>query len=152
MIYDTKENLQQYKGISRNLDRAIDYLMQTDLTNMEAGKYTVDGERVFAMVQEPDSRPRTQARWEAHKHYIDIQYVIQGTERIGFQKIDALTVSEIYSEEMDIVFYGENGKGLFPELVPDSFAIFFPTDAHMPLVCAAEPAHVKKVVVKVEVE
>ncbi len=152
MIYDVKENLLQYKGISKNLDCAIDYLLNTDFTGMEPGKYPVDGDRIFAMVQEPDSRPRSQARWEAHQRYIDIQYIIQGAENIGFQKIDLLTVSQPYSKENDIVFFAENGKGIFPELVPDSFAIFFPTDAHMPSVCTEEPAHVKKVVVKVEVE
>jgi biofilm protein TabA len=151
MIYDRKENLLQYKGISKNLDRAIDYLAETDFTGMDAGKYPVDGERVFLLVQTPDSRPKTEARWETHQRYLDIQYLIDGEEIIGFQKADKMTVSEPYKQEQDVAFYEDNGKGFFPELTADSFVICFPTDAHMPLICAEVPRHIKKVVVKVEV-
>lgn len=151
MIYDKKENLMQYKGISKNLDRALDYLAQTDLTNVEAGRYEVDGLHVFALVQAPESKPKEEARWEAHRDYIDIQYLIDGEETIGFQNIGTLTVSEPYSMEKDIVFFNENGEGFFPQLVPGSFVICFPEDAHMPLICTHEPKQVKKVVVKIEV-
>jgi len=151
MIYDRKENLLQYKGISENLDCALDYLAETDFTGMGAGKYTVDGEKVFALVQTPDTKPKNQAHWEAHRNYIDIQYLLYGEEMIGLQNIAFLTESERYHDGNDIVFYHENEKGFFPELVPDSFVICFPTDAHMPLICTSEPQHIKKVVVKVEV-
>jgi biofilm protein TabA len=152
MIYDTKENLQNYKGISKNLDLALDYLTQTDLSGAEAGKYEIDGSHVFALVQTPETRPQEQCRWEAHKKYIDIQYLIDGEEAIGFQKTEAMTVSEPYDAEKDIVFFHENGKGFFPRLAPGSFVICFPTDAHMPLLCTQEPQHIKKVIVKIEVK
>jgi biofilm protein TabA len=150
MIYDTKENLQSYKGINKNLDLALDYLTKTDLSGMNAGRYEIDGEHVFALVQTPETHPQAQCRWEAHKKYIDIQYLIDGQEIIGFQKTEGMAVSEPYDAEKDIVFFEENGKGFFPRLVSGRFVVCFPTDAHKPLICADEPQPVKKVILKVE--
>lgn len=152
MIYDTKDNLQNYKGISENLDRAINYLTETDLTGMNVGKYEIDGDHVFALVQTPETRAQAQCRWEAHKKYIDIQYLIDGQETIGFQKTEPMAVCEPYCAEKDIVFFNENGKGFFPRLEPGCFVICFPTDAHMPLICTSGPKQIKKVIVKVEVQ
>ena len=151
MIYDTKENLSQYKGISKNLDCAIEYLLHTDFTDMSSGKYPVQGDDVFGLVQAPDTREKSAALWESHQSYIDIQYLLCGAEKIGFQNIGSLTDSEPYDAQKDIVFYQNNGKGFFVELEPDTFVVCFPQDAHMPLVCAAQPQSIKKLVVKVKI-
>jgi len=152
MIYDTKENLSQYKGISKNLDCAIEYLLHTDFTNMSAGKYPVQGDDVFALVQMPDTRERANALWESHQNYIDIQYLLCGAEKIGFQNTGLLTVAQPYDAQKDIAFYSDKGEGFFPVLEPNSFVVCFPTDAHMPLVYTVHPQQIKKVVVKVKVE
>ena len=151
MIYDVKENLAQYKGISKNLDCAITYLLQTDFTKMAAGRYPVQGDDVFALVQTPDTRKRADARWESHEEYIDIQYLLCDTEKIGFQNTGLLTVSQAYDTQKDIAFYQDNGQGFFVNLVPDTFVVCFPTDAHMPLICAEQTQQIKKVVIKVKI-
>lgn len=151
MIADTKENLECYRGISASLDLALDYLQKADLTGMAAGKYEICGEKVFVLIQEPDTRPRECARWESHRNYIDIQYLIEGAETIGFQQAAAMRTEEPYSAEKDIAFYRDNGKGFFVPLAPESFVICFPQDAHMPLVGAGEPCRIRKAVVKAAV-
>ena len=74
MIYDHKENLLQYKGLSKNLDCAIEYLLHSDFAEMSAGKYPVQGDDVFALVQTPETVERKSASWESHQHYMDIQF------------------------------------------------------------------------------
>lgn len=150
MIYDTKNHLLQYKGISRNLDIAINYLLQNDISGLTPGKYPINGDSVFLMIQEMKPLPRKLAKWESHRKYVDIQYLIQGKESIGFQKTDSLKVKKSYSETNDITFYEDNGNGFFVDLQEDSFVVCFPTDAHMPLVGNANTA-IKKAVIKVEV-
>jgi YhcH/YjgK/YiaL family protein len=118
---------------------------------MEAGKYPVQGDDVFVLVQTPETRQLAEARWEAHRDYIDIQYLLCGSEKIGFQSINGLKDSEPYDAQKDIVFYQNNGKGFFVELEPDTFVVCFPQDAHMPLVCAQQPQPIKKLVVKVKI-
>lgn len=152
MIADIKENLECYRGISGLLDLALDYLRKTDFTGMASGKYEICGERVFVLIQEPDTRPREKARWESHRNYIDIQYIIEGAESIGFQQTAAMRPEEPYSPEKDITFYRDNQKGFFVPLMPESFVICFPQDSHMPLVCSGTPRRIRKAVVKVAVE
>jgi biofilm protein TabA len=150
MIYDTKANLYQYIGISEAFDCAIDYLLHADFGTMDPAKYPVDGDRVFTLVQTPDTRLKADARWESHQNYIDIQYLIEGEEIIGFQKTDSMTVSVPYSAEKDIVFYDDNGKGSFTRLFPGAFVIYFPSEAHMPLISPSTPQRIKKAVIKVK--
>lgn len=150
MIYDTKDHLLQYKGISRNLDTAIDYLLQNDISGLTPGKYPINGDAVFLMIQDVKPLLRESAKWESHRKYVDIQYLIQGKESIGFQKTDSLKAKKAYSETNDIAFYEDNGNGFFVDLKKESFVVCFPTDAHMPLVGNANTA-IKKAVIKVEV-
>ena len=75
-----------------------------------------------------------------------------GNELIGFQNIRALEVSKVYDPQKDIAFYHDNGQGFFVSLVPDSFVVCFPADAHMPLVCTIYPQPIKKVIMKVKVQ
>lgn len=149
MIYDRKSNLEQYRGISKNLDFAIEYIMKTDFSRSEEGRYTILGDRVFAMVQTPDTKSRSVAKWEAHKKYMDIQFLIEGDESIGFQTLETLTIFQDYDTEKDIVFFDDNGLGFFVPLKGNDFVICFPQDAHMPLIQGSKSERIKKVVVKV---
>lgn len=152
MIYDIREHLQLYKGISTNIACAIEYLYKTDFSKLKAGKYPVDGDRVFALIQEPTTYPKEQAKWESHNSYIDIQYMLHGEEIIGSQKTEFLRISEPFREGADIAFYSDNGEGFFPVLKSGSFVVCFPTDAHMPLICPNQPQKIKKVVIKVKAD
>lgn len=82
MIYDTLEHAGQYRGLSGNLAKALDYLTGTELETVEAGRVEIDGERVFALFQSYETKPEND-RPEAHRKYIDIQYLIEGEELIG---------------------------------------------------------------------
>lgn len=152
MIYDIKENLALYQGLSKSFDCAVTALLKTDFSKLEAGKYPIDGDNVFALVQTPTTRAKEQARWESHAHYIDIQFLLSGEEIIGIQKTDRLAVADPYREENDIAFYEENGDGFFPVLTPGSFVVCFPSDAHMPLISPNKPMPIKKVVIKVKAD
>lgn len=149
MIFDTRSNLSIYQGISPLFDLALHYLETTNLNALEPGKYPIQGDSVFALIQAPETAKREERLWESHKRYIDIQYLITGNEWIGFQNTDSLTIKEPYHTERDIAFYHDNGKGFFVPLEPESFVVCFPQDAHMPLVCENTPEVIKKVVIKI---
>lgn len=150
MIYDHRSNLPSYRGLSPLFDLALRYLEKTDLTALEPGKYPIDGDSVFVLIQSPCTRSRTESRWESHRRYIDIQYLISGKEQIGFQNTGLLTVEEPYDTDQDIAFYRDNGQGFFVPMAPESFVVCFPQDAHMPLVCADAPEPIKKAVIKIK--
>ena len=100
------------------------------------------------MVQEYDTKPAAQAKWEAHRKYIDIQYVISGMERMGFANLKTMQVGE-YAPERD--FQALNGAGSFVDVFAGAFVIFFPEDGHMPCLCVDAPEPVRKIVLKVRI-
>jgi YhcH/YjgK/YiaL family protein len=150
MIADTLKNRNQYASISPRIKAGFDYLATTDFSKIAAGKYEIDGSNLFALVQEYDSITKVQGKWECHRNYIDIQYVVEGVEQIGVQNIDFLKVTTEYNPEKDIAFL--SGDGDFVTLSKGSYGVFFPQDAHMPKVAPGDkPGKVKKVVLKIKI-
>lgn len=82
MIYDMLTNVEKYRGISKNLDTAIDFLVKTDLSALPLGRTEINGDNVFANVMEAQAKPVEELNFEIHKKYMDIQIDIEGTEVI----------------------------------------------------------------------
>lgn len=149
MIYDTIEHAGVYRGISKNLAKALDFLTGTDLKSMPDERVEIDGERAFAFFQRYDTLPAND-RPEAHRRYIDIQYLIEGEELIGIAPLSAMKREVEARPERDIWFY--EGETVNISIGGGRLAIFFPQDAHAPGIAAGESRPVRKVVVKVAVE
>lgn len=151
MIIDKLESIANYKGINKNLDKAIDYIQATDLAGLSAGSHEIDGDNVFAVVLTVKTRPRENGRWESHKTFIEIPIVIAGQELMLGQHTADLGNIQAYDVNQDNISYQDNGKGVIINMSPGVFTIFFPTDAHMPCIMASSPENVKKVIIKVKV-
>jgi uncharacterized protein, YhcH/YjgK/YiaL family len=147
MILDNIKNAHLYYNVSDRLALGLKYLQETDLASLEPGKYEIDGKNVYAAVSAYDSRPVEQGKWEAHKNYIDIQYIISGEEKMGYAHIADMASSTEYNDVKDVEFY--KGNGDFFTVKAGFFAVFAPEDVHMPNIAVNEPSAVKKVVVKV---
>lgn len=153
MIIDQLKNASLYSKINRKIETALNYLLDTDLSNLNPGRYEpirydIDGSDIFALLQNYDTKPKENGFWEAHRQYIDIQYVIKGTELIGYANIDHLKSGE-YDDAKDLlVLYGD---GVFLEVREGNFVILMPQDAHMPGIAVTTSQSVAKIVVKVHV-
>ena len=109
-------------------------------------------QRVKAIVSEYETKAENEHGYEAHRKYIDIQYLLKGEERIVCMPIEKLTETEPYSEANDAAFYSSEGVRTQEMTIGDGyFAIFFPQDGHMPQLSVDKPTMVKKIVVKVEI-
>lgn len=153
MILDRLAHAAAYRRLSPSLAKAFDYLEATDFTGLADGRHDIDGDRVFAIVQHNRTKAPAVAIWEAHRKYIDVQYMVEGTERMGYLPLDKAIVSTPYDAEKDAAFY-KPGNDLI-EVGAGSFAVFGPQDVHAPGLVAgspATPAEVVKVVVKVAVD
>jgi len=148
MILDKIENAGFYSCISENLKKGFDFLKNTDLSQVEVGRFEIDGKNVFALISEYESKAHQDCRLEAHQAYADIQYIVSGREAIGFAPLNGQTVTEEYIAEKDIVFFSGETTQLILET--GMFAVFYPQDAHRPSMQIDEPEHVKKIVVKVK--
>jgi len=147
MIIDKIENAHLYKNISERINKSFEYIRTTDLKNLPAGRYTIDGENIFALVSEYQTKSESEGKLEAHRKYIDVQYVISGEELMGYVPLGNQQILESYKEENDIVFY--TGDKSFTKVSEGMFAIFFPEDVHMPGIASGKSSSVKKLVIKV---
>lgn len=150
MIIDKLENAEFYYGLSKNIEKALKYLQNTDLTTFNCGKHILDNDIIFVSIQDYNTKSISEAKFEAHKEYIDIQFIIKGQEKLGFGNIKDFTPVTKYDKEKDIIFL--EGKGSFVTANEKDFLIFTPEDAHMPsLTPHKSSVFVKKAVVKIKV-
>ncbi|RAJ08598.1 YhcH/YjgK/YiaL family protein [Chitinophaga skermanii] len=151
MIIDTFQNAQLYHGLGEKFVKAFNYLANTNFLALEKGKYEVEGDKIFAIVNEYDTVDAAGEQMEAHKKYIDIQYIVKGKELIGHDFLREQIPSKPYSETEDYMLFAEK-PSFFSMLDTGMFAIFFPTDLHMPNISIADAIGVKKVVMKIAVD
>lgn len=137
--------------VSEGLRKALEYIEKADFASMLNGEYEVDGREVFARVNSYNTEPAEAKKPERHYEYIDVQYLVSGSERIGYCPLtEAFRVVEDNSLKNDVVFYEQTFGENFIVLQEGDVAIFFPWEVHRPgCNSGAVSANVKKVVVKV---
>lgn len=150
MIIDKLTNSGLYDDMGSKLKQAFEFLITNDFENMALGKYEIDGSDVYAMVQQYETKPVEQGAWEAHRKYIDVQYMVSGKETMGYSCIEGMKTKIEYDESRDCVFL--EGEGDFFKVDEGFFVIFAPQDAHMPGIEYKKSETIKKVVVKVAVD
>lgn len=150
MIVTDIKHLDHQVSMTNALRKAIDFLRRTDVHLLTDGRVEIDGDRVFALVQRYDTIITDVPKFEYHRKYIDIQYIVSGEEVIGWAPAERMTVTEAYDEEKDICF------GTVPEgemtpvyLKEGQLAVLYPEDGHAPKLAAGRPSLVLKIVVKV---
>lgn len=148
MILDVLENVHRYLALHKGFAKAMEFLLRPDLKELPVGKYEMDGNRVYAMFSKEPGRKKEEALLETHNKYIDIQLVLSGTDDMGWKaKLSCKQPSEAYDSPTDLQFFADKPDAWL-SVASGAFVIFFPEDAHMPLISSG-PLH--KVVVKVAV-
>ena len=148
-VSDSLANAGKYAELGPHFAKAIEFLQRKDLMRLPNGRYELDGENAYAMVQEVTLKAWGTGRPEVHHTYFDIQLPLSGEEMIGVGRFDPTTPGE-FDEEKDIGFY--DGASIEPlALCPGQFAILYPEIcAHAP--CCSEDAAgmtIRKIVIKV---
>lgn len=140
---------QEIKYYPQAIQTAIAYLRDHDFTKMDAGVYEIQGKDIYAQVFDAMTGPVEEKRPEAHEHYLDVQFLASGKERLGFTMNTGTYEVAEHLVERDLIFYKEVENEGFIESVPGCFCVFFPSDIHRPAVASGEPMNIRKVVVKV---
>ncbi len=146
MILDTLSHIDGYCEVHRRLRDAAAFLKRADLVSLPDGRIDLDGDLLYATVMRVPGRAPEEAKLESHRRYIDIQVLLDGVERIGWRTVNA-ALHEVapFDVERDIVFYTE-AAGTLLTLQAGMFAVFFPQDAHAPMI---SDGGLHKIVVKV---
>ena len=148
MIYDTLKHLEAYRGIHPGVMRGLELLRDTDFSKMEDGRYEIDGDNLFILLQRYETKLENDTP-EAHRKYIDIQFLLSGAELMGVGPLEEMQEVEARPEG-DIWFY----HGPLDRIIlsGDRFTVLWPGDAHAPCIAVdGKPVPCRKCVVKVKV-
>ena len=149
MIYDRLSNSEQYFVLGEKFKKAFNFLKKTDLKNLADGSYEIDGKEIYANVQSLTTKQVEEKKWEVHRRYIDIQYVISGNEKMGYGILEDFSKIVVpYDNEKDVEFL-DGEKFNFVNVQQGDFVVFYPNDAHAPMLAFDEPIEIKKVIVKI---
>lgn len=149
MLTSSLNLAQKYDYLEERFREAYAFLEHTDLKALPLGRVDIDGDRLFASVQEYTTMAWEDCRYEAHNRYFDIQYVVEGREQFGYVKRAGLLETAPYSEAEDLVFFHEPAESGRVLLEAGDCAVVPPEDAHKPRCIAGMPCLVRKIVVKV---
>jgi len=134
MIFSTLSQSSRYAALHPLFPRVFDYMRDTDLFALAPGRYPIVGDDLIAIVEHVSGRTKEMARLECHRRYIDIQLVLEGDETMGWKPLaDCYNPVSEFSTEKDIQFF-HDAPASWIAVPPDHFCIFFPEDAHAPLV------------------
>ncbi|MPN05049.1 hypothetical protein SDC9_152299 [bioreactor metagenome] len=151
MIFGKYDVLNEFKGLSKNLDTAIEYLVKTDKSDLQIGKFEIDGEEVYGIVSEYNTRAHDEGKYETHEKYLDIQCLLEGEEHILVADRTLLS-STGYDSSSDKENYIDNQEEVCVTLSPDRALVLYPYDAHKACcMINGERKPVKKLLLKVKI-
>ena len=146
MIVCPWKELRRYATILPGVEEAV--ALVENLKTMEPGVYPLEnGGRV--MVQRGTTVPAQGGEPEAHRKFLDIQYIVKGQEVVGWAPVETLIPTVPFSEEKDVGFY--TGHCEFMRIGEGYCYVVFPEDAHMPSRHLDVPNDYEKIVVKLKV-
>ena len=149
MILSTLSQTDRYAALHPLFPRAFEFMRNTNMLALTPGIHPIVGEQLFAIVEHLPGRNREQAQLECHRKYIDIQLVLEGVDEMGWKVLaDCREPAVDYSAEKDIQFFFD-APASWVATPPNAFCIFFPEDAHAPLVSSGQ---IRKVVFKIAVD
>lgn len=149
MITGKLKDLPRYKGLSKEIDEAIEYVEKTCLYSLAVGKYVIS-DRVTVNRQQYIGKEEADA--ENHENFLDLQIVVKGKEGFGYADISnpTLKVKKQYNPEKDVTKYDVEDESMF--IMSDgSFALVFNEDIHRPGLKVNDEL-IEKVVVKIRVK
>lgn len=151
MILDTLAQAHTYHSLSPRFAKAFAFLARvTDQTPV--GRHEIDGDEIYAFVQQHATKPVSERVYESHRKYIDIQHMVRGREVMYWAPLPLLTnVTMPFDAEKDAALYGLIPEGVPVRVSAGQYTIFFPEDGHIPSCAWDAPAEILKVVVKVRV-
>ncbi len=149
MILDKLQNASRYHCLHPLFEKAFQFLQESELDRLPLGKMDIQGSDLFAIISEGTGIQEQDAKLEVHRKYIDIQFIVSGTDHMGWKDLDMCEApNEPYNAERDAAFFPDKTQSWF-DVPAGSFTIFYPDDAHAAMITMAA---VRKIVLKVKAD
>ena len=130
--------------------RALEAIQKVDIDKMEPGRYEIEGDKLFYLVQDAELRDLEETRAETHRQYADIQMPFSAGECYGFSlPQEGLLPNDDQLEEKDLAFYPTPANECFIDVAPGTYVVFLPKELHRPFLAIDKKETIRKVIIKV---
>ena len=149
MVISDLLNSQRIESLHPLFKVLFDYVKSHDLLHMELGRVVIDGDDLYVNNVEAEGVDAVRQPLEVHRQYIDVHILLEGKERIGWKALEDVTnETKAYDAESDCALYADRPTSWL-HLVPGQVAVFFPEDAHAPVIGEGK---IRKMIAKVKIE
>lgn len=149
MIFGNIKNLKEYDFLSKAIQECFTYAQAHDLKSYAKGSHEIDGERLFVNIVEYTTTSAEERFWEAHKNYLDLHLMLNGTEQIDLNFIDNMELKEFVPNDDFLPMEGPKNSSVV--LTSGDFLICYPADAHRTAVAVNQPESIKKAIFKIKI-
>lgn len=148
MIYGNIKYVNSKTELADSIKKCISYVKNNDLLNVEPGSYEIEGKDLFLNIMTYQTKAAENCFWEAHKQYLDVHFILEGTEEVALNFIDNLENKEYIPEKDFLPLEGIKSSNVI--LTPGDFLVCYPEDAHMTAIQVDKPVNVKKLIFKIK--
>lgn len=149
MIFGNVNHLEEYPFLENQIKECFQYAKEHGLAEFETGSYEIDGQRLFVNIVEYETVKAEKRFWEAHKNYLDIHLMLDGTEQIDLNFIQNMELKEYVEKDDFLPMNGEKNSSVI--LKNGDFLICYPSDGHRTAVAAGKSRNIKKAIFKVRI-
>ena len=149
MIFGNIQNLREYLCMEDGIFECFNYAKENNLSAYDRGCHEIDAKRIFVNIVEYETVKPEDRFWEAHREYLDVHLMLEGTERIDLNFIQNMDVKEYAAKDDFLSMDGEKNASVI--LKPGDFLVCYPTDAHRTAVAADKQENFKEAIFKVKI-
>ena len=149
MIFGNIQNLREYLCMEDGIFECFNYAKENNLSAYDRGCHEIDAKRIFVNIMEYETVKPEDRFWEAHREYLDVHLMLEGTERIDLNFIQNMDVKEYAAKDDFLSMDGEKNASVI--LKPGDFLVCYPSDAHRTAIAADKPEKIKKAIFKVKI-
>ena len=149
MIFGNVQNLKEYLCMEDGIFECFNYAKENNLSAYDRGCHEIDAKRIFVNIVEYETVKPEDRFWEAHREYLDVHLMLEGTERIDLNFIQNMDVKEYAAKDDFLQMDGEKNGSVI--LKPGDFLVCYPTDAHRTAIAVDKQENIKKAIFKVKI-
>lgn len=149
MIFGNIQNLREYLCMEDGIFECFNYAKENNLSAYDRGCHEIDAKRIFVNIMEYETVKPEDRFWEAHREYLDVHLMLEGTEQIDLNFIHNMDVKEYAAQDDFLPMDGDKNGSVI--LKPGDFLVCYPTDAHRTAVAADKQENIKKAIFKVKI-
>lgn len=160
MIVGKLKDIYRYKGIAKNIDTAINYILEKGIDGLLAlpkGKTLIDGTDVYVNRDTYVAKDKKDTFFENHQNYMDLQVVLKGNEYFAYTDISnpTLKVTTEYDPVKDVTKYNGGNVDSVKDsqwfVLNEGYALVYTEDVHLAK-CDVDGGIVEKAVFKIKIE